>query len=279
MRFLVAALTLCALIGLAAPGAQASSSVRFGIQDDSWLVHGAGTLDERLDKLESLGVDVVRFNLHWDRIEPVRGKQNWEESDLVLEGLQDRGIPAVVGLVGSPRWANGGRTPNFAPGAAAFARIRAHGGEPLQLGQPVARLERAEPGAMASPDDTGGLRSPASESRLQGDSRSEPAGQGWWRRHGPARLDGRRVAGELDSRHAQGRCPSGCLRAPSLSVEQPRVAVRQRQLQVLHHDHDGHPRAVALGGEARLRLEADLADGVRRTRRARTASPSSARRS
>ena len=123
MRFLVAALTLCALIGLVAPGAQASSSVRFGIQDDSWLVHGAGTLDERLDKLGSLGVDVVRFNLHWDRIEPVRGKQNWEESDLVLEGLQDRGIPAVVGLVGSPRWANGGRTPNFAPGAAAFAQF------------------------------------------------------------------------------------------------------------------------------------------------------------
>ena len=86
-------LTLCALIGLAAPGAQASSSVRFGIQDDSWLVHGAGTLDERLDRLESLGVDVVRFNLHWDRIEPVRGKQHWEESDLVLEGLQDRGHP------------------------------------------------------------------------------------------------------------------------------------------------------------------------------------------
>ena len=121
MRVLLAALTLCALVAFGAPAAQGSSGVRFGVQDDSWLVHGAGTLDDRLDRLESLGVDVVRFNLHWDRIEAVRGEPNWEESDLVLNGLHDRGIPAVVGLVGSPRWANGGRTANFAPGAASFA--------------------------------------------------------------------------------------------------------------------------------------------------------------
>ncbi len=124
MRVLFAAGLSCALLGLAAPAAEASSSIRYGIQDDSWLVNGAGTLDDRLDTIENqLGVDVVRFNLQWDRIEPVRGKQNWEESDVVLQGLQDRGISAVVGLVGSPRWANGGRTPNFAPGATAFAEF------------------------------------------------------------------------------------------------------------------------------------------------------------
>jgi hypothetical protein len=123
MRALLAAVISCAVLGFLPATAGASSGVRFGIQDDSWLVHGAGTLDERLDRLESLGVDVVRFNLHWDRIEPVRGGQSWEDSDLVLNGLHDRGIPAVVGLVGSPRWANGGRTPNFAPGAAAFAEF------------------------------------------------------------------------------------------------------------------------------------------------------------
>ena len=69
MRVLPALLTLCVLLcvlGLATPAAEASSGVRFGVQDDSWLVHGAGTLDDRLDRLEALGVDVVRFNLHWD---------------------------------------------------------------------------------------------------------------------------------------------------------------------------------------------------------------------
>jgi hypothetical protein len=128
MRILLSTLLACALVGLAAPAAGASGNVRFGIQDDAWLVHGGGTLDERLDRLEQLGVDVVRFNLHWDRIEATRGQYDWEDSDAVLEGLRSRRIPAVVGIVGSPRWANGGRTPNFAPGASSlggFARAAA----------------------------------------------------------------------------------------------------------------------------------------------------------
>jgi len=121
VRLVVVAVLACALLGAVAPAAGASSGVRFGIQDDAWLVHGPGTLDDRLDRLERLGVDLVRFNLHWDRIEAVRGVPAWEDSDAVLNGLRARGIPAVVGLVGSPGWANGGRTPNFAPGAASFA--------------------------------------------------------------------------------------------------------------------------------------------------------------
>jgi hypothetical protein len=114
---LLAALVLLAL----APAASGSPNVRYGIQDDAWLTHGAGTLAERLDRLERLGVEVVRFNLHWDRIEPEQGQYDWRSSDAVLRGLRGRGIPAVVGIVGSPRWANGDRTPNWAPSAAAFA--------------------------------------------------------------------------------------------------------------------------------------------------------------
>ena len=121
MRVLLSTLAACALLGVLAPAAAASGNVRFGIQDDAWLAHGSGTLDDRLDRLERLGVDIVRFNLHWDKIEPTRGAYAWEESDAVLRGLRGRGIPAVVGIVGSPRWANGGRTPNFAPAAASFA--------------------------------------------------------------------------------------------------------------------------------------------------------------
>ncbi len=121
MRLLVTAVLACALLSAAAPAADASSGVRFGIQDDAWLVHGPGTLDDRLDRLERLGVDLVRFNLHWDQIEAERGQPAWDDSDAVLNGLRGRGIAAVVGIVGSPRWANGGRTPNFAPGASSFA--------------------------------------------------------------------------------------------------------------------------------------------------------------
>jgi hypothetical protein len=121
VRFLVVAVLACALVGAVAPAASASTGVRFGIQDDAWLVHGPGDLEQRLDRLELLGVDLVRFNLHWDKIEATRGQPAWDDSDAVLEGLHARGIPVVVGLVGSPRWANGGRTPNFAPDAASFA--------------------------------------------------------------------------------------------------------------------------------------------------------------
>jgi hypothetical protein len=121
MRSLIAAAFACAALGgAAAPEAGASPAVRFGIQDDAWLTHGDGTLDDRLDRLERLGVDLVRFNLRWDAIEATRGRPDWQASDLVLEGLRSRGIAAVVGLVGAPRWANGGRGPNFAPTAASF---------------------------------------------------------------------------------------------------------------------------------------------------------------
>ena len=120
MRVLALIVLACALLAAGAPAAGASSAIRFGIQDDAWLTHGGGTLDERLDRLDRLGVDLVRFNLAWNTIEKVQGEPNWQESDLVLEGLRSRGIDTVVGLVGSPRWANGGRGPNFAPGAAAF---------------------------------------------------------------------------------------------------------------------------------------------------------------
>lgn len=124
MRLLLTAVLAVAVVALAAaptPPATASGSARFGIQDDAWLTHGPGTLDERLDRLETLGVDLVRFNLHWDTIEPTQGSPDWAASDAVLRGLRQRRIGALVGLVGSPRWANGNRTPNFVPNAADFA--------------------------------------------------------------------------------------------------------------------------------------------------------------
>ena len=263
MRLLLAALTSCALIGLGASGAQASSSVRYGIQDDSWLIHGAGTLDDRLDRIESLGVEIVRFNLHWDRIEPVRGEQNWEESDMVLEGLHDRGIPAVVGIVGSPRWANGGRTPNFAPGAAAFAEFASTAASRyswvnqwLVWNEPnQARWLRPTTPAVYVRQ----LLNPAYKAIHAANPRAKVGGGVTAPRGSTAGVSpvnwirGMRKAGARLDAYAHHPYP----------VDQSRVAVRQRQLQVLHDDHDGHPRAAALGGEPRVRPEEDLADRVR----------------
>jgi hypothetical protein len=113
-------LAVACLLVLVLPAlAEASPGVRFGIQDDAWLQHGPGTLEERLDLLEGLRPDVVRFNLRWDQIEAEQGAPDWAGADAVLGGLRERGIAAVVGIVGTPSWANGGRSPAYAPRRAA----------------------------------------------------------------------------------------------------------------------------------------------------------------
>jgi hypothetical protein len=128
MRFALAVATVLLACVVCAP-AGAAPGIRYGVQDDAWLTHGAGTLEERLDELDRLGVDLVRFNLRWDAIESRRGAPDWAESDDVLEGLRERGIAAVVGIVGTPRWANGRRPASYAPNraadVAAFARAAA----------------------------------------------------------------------------------------------------------------------------------------------------------
>ncbi|HEY2544270.1 MAG TPA: hypothetical protein VGH92_14610, partial [Gaiellaceae bacterium] len=60
------ALFVAVLAALALPAvAPASPYLRAGIQDDAWLQYGPGTLDQRLDRLDALGVDVVRVTINW----------------------------------------------------------------------------------------------------------------------------------------------------------------------------------------------------------------------
>jgi hypothetical protein len=112
-------------LGLAAaPRAAAAPGVKFGLTDDAWLLHGPGSLDSRLDRLDALGVRVVRFTLRWDQIarrRPVTPTDatdpayNWTTTDPVLDGLHQRGIDVVLQLLGTPAWANGRKPSNVAP--------------------------------------------------------------------------------------------------------------------------------------------------------------------
>ncbi len=113
-----------AAAALFAPAAAPAPGVRFGIQDDAWLMYGAGTLSQRLDLLQRLGADVVRFSIHWNDVaatQPQRALSandpayRWGVYDTVLNGLRARGITPVVTLLGTPGWANGGARPNVAP--------------------------------------------------------------------------------------------------------------------------------------------------------------------
>jgi hypothetical protein len=114
-------------LALALPGrAGASTAVRYGVQDDAWLRYGPGTLAARLNRLSSLGVDVVRVNVQWPEVEPRRGVWDWSGYDPVVRGLHARGIEPVLTLVSTPAWANGGRGPSLAPSSgASFAAFAA----------------------------------------------------------------------------------------------------------------------------------------------------------
>jgi hypothetical protein len=127
VRRLLVVLALLAVVGATTHGARAASGVEYGLTDDAWLAHGPGSVDDRVARLQQLGVRVVRFSLHWDQIapdeptapaDPQDPAYDWTDSDTVLDALHSAGLDVVVQLVGVPSWANGGRPPNDLPRSA-----------------------------------------------------------------------------------------------------------------------------------------------------------------
>ncbi len=123
MRALACVLVVLGALTFALP-ASPSSGALVGVQDDAWLEHGSGTLESRLDELDRLGVDVVRYTLRWNlvaRERPTAARDHgdpaydWRSVDAVLRGLRRHGIQPLVTLYGTPGWANGGLAPNWAP--------------------------------------------------------------------------------------------------------------------------------------------------------------------
>ena len=128
MRCIPLLLAATLLLLVAAPTASAAPGVKYGLTDDAWLASGSGSLEQRLAKLDELGVRVVRFTLPWDQIartkpatpaDPSDPAYDWSSSDAVLDGLHAHGIDVVLQLLGTPTWANGGKPSNYAPSSAA----------------------------------------------------------------------------------------------------------------------------------------------------------------
>jgi len=108
-------LLIAFLAAVFAEPAHATPAVKYGIQDDNYILNGPGKLTQRLDTIDKLGVDMVRFTIRWDEVERRQGRLNWGRTDQVLRGLNNRRIQVLAALVGTPGWANGGRAPRFAP--------------------------------------------------------------------------------------------------------------------------------------------------------------------
>jgi hypothetical protein len=115
---------IAALALAAAAPASASPGAQYGIQDDAWLMYGPGTLTERVSTLQGLGTGIVRFTIRGDAVAPTTPAKPRDPNDAayrwgaygdVLDALHARGIPVLVSLWGSPRWANGGGAPNRLP--------------------------------------------------------------------------------------------------------------------------------------------------------------------
>jgi hypothetical protein len=116
------------LLAASAPRAAAAPNVQYGLTDDAWLAHGPGSVDDRVATLSHIGVQVVRFTLHWDQIaasrpvdptDPADPAYDWTAATAVLDALHARNIEVVLQLVGTPSWANGGKAANVMPTSSA----------------------------------------------------------------------------------------------------------------------------------------------------------------
>jgi hypothetical protein len=131
LGLLPALLAVFVLAAFAAPRAGAATDVDYGLTDDAWLLNGPGTVQDRVSELNTIGVHVVRFSLHWDQIaktkpatstDPADPAYDWAADDTVLDELHSAGIDVLLQIVGAPKWANGGKPSNYAPlSASTFA--------------------------------------------------------------------------------------------------------------------------------------------------------------
>ena len=152
---------LCRLVACAfAAPAQASSTARFGIHDDAWLIFGPGTLEERIDRLDRLGVELVRFTVRWDQVARERpraaalvrrSRRTGGATARTSRGAREHEIGAVVTLLGTPRVGERRPASNGPRPAVRLRRLRRRGSRPVSVGARLDDLERAEPAPLAEP--------------------------------------------------------------------------------------------------------------------------------
>ena len=182
---------------------------------------------------------------------------DWHRPDRVLRGLRRHGLTPVLTLVGTPAWANGGRSPNFAPPhprdfrrfATAAARRYPWVRYWLIWNEPNKRLWLRPTKAAIYVQH---LLNPGYEA-IHAVLPHARVGGGVT---GPKGAAGRRLTRRLGSRHGRRPREVRRLRSPPLPLVAVRDAV-QRRLQELPVDHDGddqeapHPRQALTSGRSR----------------------------
>lgn len=116
----------------AAPAATAAPPLRIIEDDRLTLLSGPAARDAALDLAVSLGADVVRVQVVWRRVQPLRdGPRDWEALDGFVAAARARGLQPLLVLTSPvPPWAGGtiGAFHSVRPDVAAYERFVAEAG-------------------------------------------------------------------------------------------------------------------------------------------------------
>jgi hypothetical protein len=122
-RTLRLVLVLFAAAALLAPAAMAAERMWIGFHDDPsfrWVSDRAS----RIQSSSKEGANVMRLLVHWNRTAPRRPADgsdpfdpayDFDDLDDAIRTAQRSDMEVVLTLHGTPRWANGGKTPNVMP--------------------------------------------------------------------------------------------------------------------------------------------------------------------
>jgi Cellulase (glycosyl hydrolase family 5) len=122
-RTLRLVLVLLAAAAIAAPAGLAAERMWIGFHDDPsfrWVEDR----EQRIESAASEGATLMRLLVHWNQTVPVRPSRpsdpfdpdyNFGDLDEAIRTAQRADLEVVLTIVGTPRWANGGRGPNVMP--------------------------------------------------------------------------------------------------------------------------------------------------------------------
>ncbi len=124
MPVLVRALVaVAAILALTVGSASAEERMWIGFHDDPVLRYGPDRLDA-LDQVRGANATIVRTLVEWRSVaptRPVRAANAFDPSyrfadlDEFVRNAQQRGMEVLMTIWGTPRWANGGKGPQFLP--------------------------------------------------------------------------------------------------------------------------------------------------------------------
>ena len=117
----LAALSLAAAV--AAPLGGSAPRMWVGFHDDPSF-RWEGDRGATLDRVRAANATLVRAVVTWAQVAPERPANatdpfdpayRLDDLDELVRGAQQRGLEVLLSIWGTPRWANGGKTPNVMP--------------------------------------------------------------------------------------------------------------------------------------------------------------------